>query len=150
VGAFITGFVSIPWLGIQGPFGLLIAGVVTVALIAWSKVKQPGVVIRCIGAVGIILAAALAWHGLPAGEGLKARIELPRQLVYYREGDNATVTIVQEASGLRQLLVDSQPVAGTSPTSVVDQKMLAHLPLLLHPAPHRALTVGFGSGGTSY
>ncbi len=35
-------------------------------------------------------------------------------------------------------------------TSVIDQKMLAHLPLLLHPAPRRALTVGFGSGGTSY
>jgi spermidine synthase len=28
--------------------------------------------------------------------------------------------------------------------------MLAHVPLLLHPAPRRALTVGFGSGGTSY
>jgi spermidine synthase len=47
-------------------------------------------------------------------------------------------------------MVDGQPVAGTSPSSVIDQKMLAHLPLLLHPAPHRALTVGFGSGGTSY
>src|SRR5262249_37775225 len=33
---------------------------------------------------------------------------------------------------------------------VIDQKMLAHLPLLLHPRPRRALTVGFGSGGTSY
>jgi spermidine synthase len=28
--------------------------------------------------------------------------------------------------------------------------MLAHLPLLLHPSPRRALTVGFGSGGTSH
>src|SRR5262249_13658606 len=27
---------------------------------------------------------------------------------------------------------------------------LAHLPLLLHPDPRRALTVGFGSGGTSH
>ena len=28
--------------------------------------------------------------------------------------------------------------------------MLAHLPLLLHPDPHNALTVGFGTGGTSF
>jgi spermidine synthase len=48
------------------------------------------------------------------------------------------------------VLVDGQPVAGTGAMSVVDQKMLAHLPLLLHPAPRHALTVGFGSGGTSY
>jgi spermidine synthase len=41
-------------------------------------------------------------------------------------------------------------VAGTVSTSVIDQKMLAHIPLLLHPNPRRALTVGFGSGGTSH
>jgi spermidine synthase len=77
-------------------------------------------------------------------------VQAPRQLLYYREGDNATVAVVRECNGARCILVDGQPVAGTSRTSLVDQKMLAHLPLLLHPRPRRALTVGFGSGGTSY
>src|SRR5262249_40853095 len=59
-----------------------------------------------------------------------------------------TVSVIADG-GRRWLLVDGQPVAGTGRTVVIDQKMLAHLPLLLHPAPRRALTVGFGSGGTS-
>ena len=44
----------------------------------------------------------------------------------------------------------AQPKPETAWEAEIDQKMLAHLPLLLHPAPRRALTVGFGSGGTSY
>src|SRR5205823_5742052 len=34
--------------------------------------------------------------------------------------------------------------------AIVDSKMLAHLPALLHPAPRKALSVGYGSGGTSW
>src|SRR5207237_10178410 len=90
------------------------------------------------------------WMARPAGSYTKSPGEEPRQLLYYREGNNATVAVVEEPSGIRSILVDGQPVAGTSASSVVDQKMLAHLPLLLHPAPRQALTVGFGSGGTSY
>jgi spermidine synthase len=96
-----------------------------------------------------LAAMTVAWIVLPAGEYLKSSVREPRRLVYYREGNNATVSVIEEPNGTRSILVDSQPVAGTAGTSVIDQKMLAHLPLLLHPTPHRALTVGFGSGGTS-
>jgi len=41
-------------------------------------------------------------------------------------------------------------VAGTDLIMSTDQKTLAHLPVLLHPRPRSVLTVGFGSGGTSY
>src|SRR5438045_9708816 len=87
---------------------------------------------------------------MPPGGYHKSVVQEPRQLLYYREGNNATVAVVQEGDGTRSIMVDGQPAAGTGGTSVVDQKMLAHLPLLLHPNPRRALTVGFGSGGTSH
>jgi spermidine synthase len=32
----------------------------------------------------------------------------------------------------------------------IDSKLLAHIPLLVHPHPQTALTVGFGAGGTSF
>jgi spermidine synthase len=86
---------------------------------------------------------------VPAGEYLKSAVQESRHLLYYHEGNNATVSVIEEPNRTRSILVDGQPVAGTAGTSVIDQKMLAHLPLLLHPDPHRALTVGFGSGGTS-
>jgi spermidine synthase len=86
------------------------------------------------------------------------RFHLPQEasqarVLYYAEGPSATVHVVEsEEDGRphRTLLVDSKSVAGTYDEIVTDQKMLAHLPLLLHPAPQRALTVGFGTGGTSY
>jgi spermidine synthase len=149
-GAVLAGFVLIPGLGIQNTFGVLTAGSVAAGLIALAAARWPSVAWRATTAGTVSLAALAAWHQLPSGGFLKAPVEEPRRLVYYQEGDNGTVSVVEESTGDRHLLVDGQPVAGTSPTSVVDQKMLAHLPLLLHPAPQRALTVGFGSGGTSH
>src|SRR5262249_23324615 len=124
VGAFGIGFLCIPWLGIQATFGALIAGLLGMSVLAWSQARRPAVLLRFLAAASVVPAAVFAWHGLPEGEFLKARIDQPRQLVYYAEGDNATVSIAQEANGVRQLLVDGQPVAGTSATSIVDQKML--------------------------
>jgi spermidine synthase len=74
-------------------------------------------------------------------------------LLYYAEGPSATVHVTeleQDGRRHRKLFVDSEAVAGTYDEIVTDQKMLAHLPLLLHRNPQRALTVGFGTGGTSY
>jgi spermidine synthase len=149
-GAFVAGFVVIPHLGIQTTFGLLILGCLAVGLAAWSQATYSPLLGRRLAPALVLLAAAIGWVFQPGAGFLKSVMVPSRQLLYYREGNNATVMVVQESDGVRSLLVDGQPVASTVATSVVDQKMLAHLPLLLHPAPQRALTVGFGSGGTSY
>jgi spermidine synthase len=150
VGPFLIGFVLIPRLGIHGALGVCFALSVFVAVLSvghgWKQ--QP---LRRFGIASVILALGVgSWLVVPTARYLKSPVESPRQLLYYAEGDSATVAVVEEPSGPRSILVDGQPVAGTGGTSIVDQKMLAHLPLLLHPSPKRALTVGFGSGGTSY
>lgn len=150
LGGFGAGFLLIPGAGIQATFVILTAGTLTVALIGLGLARRPRLAWRGLAAGVIVLAAGTAWHRLPASGFLKEPLVEPRHLVYYREGNNGTVCVIEERPGLRHVLVDGQPVAGTAPTDRVDQKMLAHLPLLLHPAPERALTVGFGSGGTSH
>jgi spermidine synthase len=115
----------------------------------WVRRSTTRKLVSVIASAGI-LALCAGWFLVPAGRYLKSPVESPRQLLYYAEGDSATVAVIEEPNGPRSILVDGQPVAGTGGTSIVDQKMLAHLPLLLHPSPKRALTVGFGSGGTSY
>jgi spermidine synthase len=70
--------------------------------------------------------------------------------VHYEEGPTATVAVARAADGYLRLDVDGVPVAGTSPTMLTDQKSLAHIPMMLLEAPSSALTVGFGSGGTSH
>ena len=150
VGPFLAGFVLIPRFGIQATMGLVVAASVLVGLAAWMRAPRPALAWRWTVGLGACAAAALAWAWLPAGGFTKSPVQAPEQLLYYGEGDNGTVTVVEEPNRTRRIMVDGQPVAGTSATSVIDQKMLAHLPLLLHPAPRRALTVGFGSGGTSH
>jgi spermidine synthase len=149
-GPFLAGFVLIPALGIRATLGILVAATLLVALVAWALATRPAPWFRAGVAVLVLVCLTAGWRALPPGIYTKTPVLQPRQLLYYREGNNATVAVVEEANGSRCILVDGQPVAGTSATSVVDQKMLAHLPLLLHPNPRRALTVGFGSGGTSY
>jgi spermidine synthase len=150
LGPFLVGFWLIPRLGIHSTLGVQVAVSLLVATIACMLARQPAFPWRLAGAFAVLIAAGLAWNLIPPGRYFKSPVESPRKLLYYAEGDCAIVAVVEESNGVRTILVDGQPVAGTAGTSVVDQKMLAHLPLLLHPNPRRALTVGFGSGGTSY
>lgn len=150
IGAFLGGFILIPWLGIRATLGLFVLTALAVGLYAWLRASRPSLTWRCLVAGAVLAAAGAGWTVVPDGGYYKSIVAAPRRLLYYREGNSATVAVVQEGNGVRTVLVDGQPVAGTGAMSVVDQKMLAHLPLLLHPAPQRALTVGFGSGGTSY
>ena len=70
-------------------------------------------------------------------------------VIYYSEGLSGTVTAI-ENKGYRGLFVDGQNVSGTDLVLTTDSKMLAHLPLLLAENREKALTVGYGTGATSY
>jgi spermidine synthase len=70
-------------------------------------------------------------------------------VIFYSEGLSGTITAI-EKKGYRGLFVDGQNVSGTDPVLQADSKMLAHLPLLISKEPKHAVTVGYGTGATSY
>ncbi len=95
---------------------------------------------------------AVEWH---AGAWHEVSLAQPGERVSrierFRAGPTGTVIIKQKSDSPDRLVcVDDQLVASTNLEARVDALMLAHLPLLLHPHPESQLTVGFGSGGTSY
>jgi len=143
LGAVITGFVLIPALGIRAAIGILTAGILASGMTSRIRSATPRQPIL----TNTILLGLVCWTSLTNHHYQKAT---GTDLLFYREGNSATVSVRRDPIGRKWLLVDGQPVAGTGRTAQIDQKMLAHLPLLLHPAPHRALTVGLGSGSTSY
>jgi len=170
-GIVVTGFLLIPKLGLSGAFATLaslslLAGWLTLRFVS----RRKSVVFTLARASCILLCSLAVLYGFRAHpftrEGRVIRVDAhwqqlsdagglsPVSIIHYATGSTATVTVRQEQirqhTAQRRLYVDDQLVASTDPVAKVDSKMLAHLPLMLHPRPKRALTVGFGSGGTSW
>jgi spermidine synthase len=79
-----------------------------------------------------------------------AFIDLPPggRVLSYREGGMAAVSVVEDAAGVATLRINNRQQEGSSATLFTDARQ-ALLPLLLHPAPQRALFLGLGTGATA-
>ncbi len=69
------------------------------------------------------------------------------ELLYYEEGAAATVS-VKRLTGTTTLAVDGKTDASNR-GDMLTQKLIAHLPLLLHPNPKDVFIIGLGSGMTA-
>jgi spermidine synthase len=157
----------IPALGLHGSLALLISSAVGLGL--WIRPRSEPFAERGLrAAVAVIILAGAGWiaaerrpalreFGVEWHEGAWHEVSLARpgervsRIERFRAGPTGTVIIKEKTDGGDRLVcVDDQLVASTNLEARVDALMLAHLPLLLHPNPRSELTVGFGSGGTSY
>jgi spermidine synthase len=92
-------------------------------------------------ASGVYLYAPFAPRNVPLEPLLKAGT-----LLYYREGAGATVS-VKRLTGTTTLAVDGKTDASNR-SDMLTQKIVAHLPLLLHDRPRDVAVIGLGSGVT--
>ena len=100
--------------------------------------------------------AALVWCAAPALLGLTlwlgpppslVRVPAQGRLLAVREGPMMTASVVDDESGARYLEVNGHfRMGGTS--SMRSDYRQAQLPMMLHPAPRRALFLGVGTGAT--
>jgi spermidine synthase len=154
LGAALTGVALVPLVGLRGT--LLLLAACNFLIGGWATLLQPALT-QVRRALPVVSAAAMVFLVVLLPPTLRFYRKMPGDLeervVYYAEGPSATVHVTEVRGASRpylQLYVDSQGVAGTYPEIVIDQKMPGHLPLLIHPDPQRSLTVGFGTGGSSY
>jgi spermidine synthase len=161
-GALVAGFVAIPAIGLRRS---LLLATTSLLLGAALLVARSGVSARGRLATLLPLAAVIGWmvtspgwdrEWLAAGGYLYSRFVPPGvdrhalltagTLLYYGEGATGTVA-VKTLTGERSLSIDGKVDASTG-RDMLTQKMLAHLPLLLHPNPRQVGIVGLGSGVT--
>ena len=158
VGAWVSGFVAIPLLGIHHSLALtallsLGTGGVLLASSSTSRLRQ-GVLYA--GALSCFIAVMVT---TPTFRFADIAGEPEKTVLHYDEDVAGVVKVATDIYDRKLLSINGWSVAGTgSPNPDVAlvndypeiQKMLAHLPMLLHPAPRRVLVIGFGAGGTAW
>jgi spermidine synthase len=154
MGALSVSLVLVPWIGTrqsQRTILLLSAasGLILLVPYAWRRGS------RALGAAlaaVVIAAAALAWsvEQVPGeliayGRHLATTAGNSR-IIHRKEGRNSSVVVTEWPNGTLELAVNGHVQATTAPYDMKLQRMVGHLPALIHPAPESVLGIGFGAG----
>jgi spermidine synthase len=172
LGAISSSLILIPWLGTQHAQQILIglsaaATLIMVVPYLWPPGKtalagsRPGrdslrmagalLVAVCLLVPMTLLAKsvpAIPWELVAYGRYLVTHND-EWQKLYMGEGMNSSVAVTQVGSGVRNFHVSGKIEASSEPEDMRLQRLLGHLPALLHPKPSSVLVVGFGAGVTS-
>ena len=149
LGALAGPFVLIPGIGVlKSCLALALLNAGLSACLLWRAPLGAAGRPLLVGGIAVLVPVGLV---TASGDLRLRRVDEGRdQVLYYREGVDATVKVVEAAQGTKVLSIDGFPVAGTLPTWLLVQKLLGHLPMLAHPNPRRALVIGLGAGGTAW
>jgi spermidine synthase len=170
LGAVLTGFLLIPAMGIEASYvGLAALLILAGTLVLLAQVKARSIVRlgSCFGAAALLLLAGLYYrpwdrllmtagvykYGLqwraviPDGAMLQRSLRQYRALLYYGEGQEGVVSVTR--SGSSTFLAINGKIDAGNRADIITQKLLAHVPLMLHPDPRRVFIVGWGSGCTA-
>ncbi|MBI4662021.1 MAG: fused MFS/spermidine synthase [Verrucomicrobia bacterium] len=105
--------------------------------------------------VALGVASWLAWSvpqvpsGLIAYGRYLATRDSGSTILYMGEGMNASVAVSELDNGVRNFHVSGKVEASTEPQDMRLQRMLGHIPALLHRKPRSVLIVGCGAGVTA-
>lgn len=69
-------------------------------------------------------------------------------VLYYHEGIDETISVIRPKGAQQGLIVNGRPEATTSLGDLQCQRALGHVPMLLHPDPHKVFVLGLGTGVT--
>ena len=167
-GSLLTGFALIGAFGTEGTLRLILALNALTGLIGVILLGRPRRT-SLVGAGAAVAVALLALTASPWPQTLflnsdtdgghtisTSRLQLeerlrsvPHELLFFREGRNATITIAQTPR-IRSLLVNGHPDGSDSRKDMATQVMLAVIPMSIHPRPGDVLVIGYGTGVTAH
>ena len=163
IGSLAAGFLFIPAFGIQPTLWIVSGSLIACTLVLIASGALTGIS-KVAGFATAVLAVLLVATSPPWDRELLASgvymyapfvpddLDLETQLkagelLYYEEGAAATVS-VKKLTGTTTLAVDGKTDASNR-GDMLTQKLIAHLPLLLHRNPKDVFIIGLGSGMTA-
>lgn len=155
LGALAFSMIIIPHLGTQNAQRLLIAlsGLGALVLILPTTLQfRPARLAALLGLIAVALLLSWTvwstpWELIAYGRSLPESIG-KANLIYVGEGMNSSVAVTEEG-GARHFHVSGKVEASSSPLDMRLQRMLGHIPALLHERPKSVLVVGCGAGVTA-
>ena len=162
LGSLVTGFMLLPFVGIQGTATTLAAvaalAIVPLHLVARSTATEAAAHTRKAAApvaTAVLMAGAalVLWVLLPSGYVLRRAQALPgdtTRVLALSEGVNEVIAVTETPPEGRALLTNGHPMAGTEPLGQRYMRALAHIPLLGVSNPEAVLVIGFGVGNTTH
>ena len=170
-GSFMAGFVLISYIGIQNSVILAAIFNIAVGCVAFLfhqalRLKQRAIVSVAAAVVGIICVFVIpSWDKMVISSGpsvyapkyaeIKRGEEREKgisgqgeELLYYREGTEATVAVKKRLHTGTVVMAVNGKVDASNSGDMYTQLMVGHIPLLLSPNPKTAMVVGLGSGVT--
>lgn len=155
VGAILGGvgasLLLIPQLGTQHAQQVLIALTIGSALLAFFPRQGGGIAALAVVALGVAVAPYLPkipWQLVAYGRQY-ATTNYGAHALFFGEGMNSSVTVSETPGGARFFHVAGKTEASNIELDMRLQKMLGHIPALLHPNPKSVLIVGCGAGVTA-
>lgn len=152
-GSVAAGFGLLAWLGAQR--GVLAVAVANVALglvaLGWGQWRRSAkLLVGVAGAAALLGGMSLSWHPRPPILYWSDFMNLHLEVLYYHEGSEASLAVMANPAGRRELNLNGDTTAAADYDDVVVHKMLGHLPMLLTRNPRKALVIGFGLGSTAW
>ncbi len=157
VGSLAFSMILIPWIGTQNSQRVLVGlGAVAALLVLLPSIRRarivvvaPSLVVGAVLAVGLIWTVAkVPWEAVAYGRRLVSSAGYST-LLYLGEGMNASVAVSRWNDGALMFHVSGKVEASSEPYDMRLQRMLGHIPALLHPNPRSVLVVGCGAGVTA-
>jgi spermidine synthase len=167
MGSLTAGFILIPLLGVEktlllgGGLNLLIASLGGAFAPGWGRSFKMAWGVGCGAAAVVGFWALPSWNpkSINAGVYLYGKtlaaspragdvdsLMSPYQLLFYREGTSATVTVFQKEQ--QRFLRVNGKTDGSNASDNYTQVLLGLLPIMYSPHPETALVIGLGTGIT--
>jgi spermidine synthase len=151
LGAITMTVVGIPEFGSQvSQQAVMLLAAVSAAIVLWPSAPR----LRLLPATAVLaLAGLLVVPAVPAsliayGRSVNSWDSI-KQVLYLAEGSTASVAVTEGVAGAKQFHIAGKVEASDMDLDMRLERMLGHMPALLHPNPKSILIVGVGAGVTA-
>ncbi|MDH5639099.1 MAG: hypothetical protein OEZ04_11475, partial [Nitrospinota bacterium] len=158
LGSLTAGYFLVPILGIRSSM-ILLAALAAGAGILLAFRRAAGEASKLAWATGAAALPFLVYIGLTPDVAYLLsvqKLDQGAEVEYYEEGPSATVLVSRNDTDLsvgrkpiKRIWINGDPIAGTFREALQLERLQAHIPLLLHPAPKTGLVICFGTGATA-